>query len=161
MNTKLILAAGLLCVTSTTTVAQQSNPREGWQDSYAVDGRFYCNSNFDHAINNVRWNTPVGQRTVPQICDDIRDKFGTGRSNGRIPYNTVACGHQPYNNAADEAGCPGRVDIGYQGCDQIGPNWDLDAVYSDDTPNEPVLDIDSDTVFEDCLLYTSPSPRDS
>jgi len=149
MKSRLILALGLFSMAAAPAIAQQFNPREGWQDSYAVDGVCYCNSNFDHGISGMTVDTPVGSRTVEQVCSDLRDRLGTGSSNGRIPYNTVNCGHRPYNTAADETGCPGRVDIGYEGCDQIGPAWDLEAVYGDEDPEEEIIEEDEETDFED------------
>ena len=126
---KLLMSVGLCCFT--TAAFAQENPQPGYKDSYAVDGVCYCDSNFDHGIENVTISTPVGNRTVRQVCDDIRDVLGTGRSSGRALYNDIQCGNGPANNAGDEdpGRCPGRVDIGPGGCDDIGPRWDLDAVY--------------------------------
>ena len=45
--------------------------RTGWSDSYSVDGQCYCDTNFDHDLDAVFLDTPVGQRSVPQICADI------------------------------------------------------------------------------------------
>lgn len=44
-------------------------------------------------------------------------------STGRPIYNDVQCGNGPANDAGDEDYCPGRVDIGKEGCVQIGPTW--------------------------------------
>ena len=130
---KLLMSVGLCCFT--TAAFAQENPQPGYKDSYAVDGVCYCDSNFDHGIENVTISTPVGNRTVRQVCDDIRDVLGTGRSSGRALYNDIQCGNGPANNAGDEdpGRCPGRVDIGPDGCDDIGPRWDLDAVYLNDS----------------------------
>ena len=148
---KLLMSVGLCCFT--TAAFAQENPQPGYKDSYAVDGVCYCDSNFDHGIENVNISTPVGNRTVRQVCDDIRDVLGTGRSSGRALYNDIQCGNGPANNAGDEdpGRCPGRVDIGPGGCDDIGPRWDLDAVYLNDStspnpepdpapPPEPPID---------------------
>ena len=145
------MSVGLCCFT--TAAFAQENPQPGYKDSYAVDGVCYCDSNFDHGIENVTISTPVGNRTVRQVCDDIRDVLGTGRSSGRALYNDIQCGNGPANNAGDEdpGRCPGRVDIGPGGCDDIGPRWDLDAVYLNDStspnpepppapPPEPPID---------------------
>ena len=137
MMKKLLSAVGLCCIT--TAVHAQENPQPGYKDSYAVDGVCYCDSNFDHGIANINISTPIGNRTVRQVCEDIEDALGTGRSSGRALYNDIQCGNGPANNAGDEdpGRCPGRVDIGPGGCDDIGPRWDLDAVYgnSSTSPN--------------------------
>lgn len=117
------------------------NPRPTWKDSYAVDGVCYCDSsNFDHNLGSKSAPTPIGQLNVRRICADIRDVLGTGRTDGRVPYNDIQCGNGPANDAADEAGCPGRVDRGSSGCSMIGPRWNLEAVYGPwpaDSPSAP------------------------
>ena len=109
-------------------------PRPGWRDSYAVAGICYCDSsNYDHGIGKVK---PLAsdryQRTVQQVCTDITTKFGVEPQVGRIPYNTIACGNSPANDAPDEdliTGCAGRVDQGEAGCFEIGRQWPLDKLY--------------------------------
>jgi hypothetical protein len=110
--------------------SQPYDPQPNWKDSYAVDGRCYCDSNgFDHGLDTKTAPTPFGRKNVVQICADIERVLGAGPLQGRVPYNDIQCGNGPANDAADETGCPGRVDIGPAGCDQIGPTWDLKAVY--------------------------------
>jgi len=114
------------------------NPRPGWKDSYAVAGRCYCDSNgYDHNLDEKSAVTPIGRLNVVRICADIKARLGEGPGEGRIPYNDIQCGHGPANDAADEAGCPGRVDIGSRGCDIKGPRWDLEAVYGDGSTTDP------------------------
>ena len=106
------------------------NPSPNWKDSYAVDGVCYCDSsNYDHNLSSKTAPTPIGELNVVQICQDIEAVLGKGPRSGRIPYNDIQCGNGPANDAADEKGCPGRVDIGSAGCDDIGPKWDLASVY--------------------------------
>ena len=83
-----------------------------------MDGHFG-----DHGILSVVVETPLGPRTVKQICEHI----GNGPANGRVYYNDVQCGNGPANDAGDEdpEACPGRVDMGYDGCGVIGPTWEL------------------------------------
>ena len=103
------------------------NPGSGWSDSYSVDGRCYCESTFDHEIGDILVDTPVGQRTVREVCDALGPGPGS-RPAGEPPrpvYNDIQCGNGPPNNAGDEDDCPGRVDIGRSGCGHIGPRWDL------------------------------------
>ena len=111
------------------------DPGEGWSDSYSVGDQCYCETTFDHDIGDVEVETPVGTRTVRQICDALGPGPG---SEGRPVYNDIQCGNGPPNSArgiqcaenqpegqGDEHFCPGRVDIGREGCGHIGPKWDL------------------------------------
>lgn len=110
--------------------ALAQNPRPNWKDSYSVDGKCYCDSsNFDHNLDQKTALTPIGELNVVQICSDIEAVLGSGPTENRIPYNDIQCGNGPANDAADEAECPGRVDIGTAGCNIIGPKWDLASVY--------------------------------
>ena len=124
----------VLLVLFMSTAGHAWNPRPGWRDSYAVDGICYCDSsNYDHGIGDVTILSPDGhRRSVQQVCADIKSAFGEGPLEGRKPYNTIACGNAPANDAPDEDlvnGCPGRVDRGKAGCFDIGPDWPLDALY--------------------------------
>ncbi len=96
---------------------------ESWKDSYSVGDRCYCDTTFDHDIGDIRVDTPVGNLTVRQVCDQLGDGPG---SDGRPIYNDVQCGNGPANDAGDEDYCPGRVDIGREGCTHIGPVWNFD-----------------------------------
>jgi len=97
-------------------------PSAGYLDSYSVGDRCYCESNFDHNIVDLRVDTAVGNITVAEACDIIGPGPG---SNGRPLYNDIQCGNGPANDAGDEDYCPGRVDIGKEGCPQIGPRWNF------------------------------------
>lgn len=101
------------------------NPGRNWHDSYSVGSQCYCASTFDHNIGGIRVATPVGMRTVRQVCDAIGPGPGI---DGRPRYNDIQCGNGPANDAGDEDDCPGRVDIGREGCGHIGPTWDLSVV---------------------------------
>jgi hypothetical protein len=96
-----------------------------WADSYSVGADCYCATTFDHDIGSVAVRTPLGLRTVRDVCAALGP--GPGR-NGRPLYNTVQCGHPPYNNAGDEADCPGRTEYGIGGCRYIGPMWNFSSV---------------------------------
>ena len=79
-----------------------------WSDSYDPgDGICRCDSSYDHGINTTMVNTPCGQKSVPEVCALITEKYGVGPVGNRTYYNTVQCGHQPYNNVVDETLCPG------------------------------------------------------
>ncbi len=94
----------------------------GWADSYSVGDACYCATTFDHNIGGITVDTPDGPKTVREVCDTLGE--GPGIADRPI-YNDVQCGNGPANDAGDEDDCPGRVDIGLEGCGQIGPKWDL------------------------------------
>lgn len=97
-------------------------PRDNYSDSYSVGDRCYCETNFDHDLGPIRVDTPVGNITVQEACDIIGPGPG---SEGRPVYNDAQCGNGPPNTAIDEVQCPGRVDIGRDGCNQAGPLWNF------------------------------------
>ncbi|MDQ3036931.1 MAG: hypothetical protein M3Y87_31345 [Myxococcota bacterium] len=98
------------------------DPGGGWSDSYSVGAECYCESSFDHAIGDIVVSTPAGPRTVREVCDALGPGPGSA---GRPLYNDIQCGNGPANDAGDEDDCPGRVDIGREGCGHLGPTWDL------------------------------------
>jgi len=114
----------------THNIFAQFNPQPNWKDSYKVDGYCFCFTSgpgaYDHGIRNKTVNINGTPYTVPQICEELKKhpRYRAFR-NGDIPYNTIQCGNTPYNDAPDEPGCPGRVDIGTAGCNTIGPKWDM------------------------------------
>lgn len=132
--TSRVAALPVLLAVLASSTSHAWNPRPGWRDSYSVDGVCYCDSsNYDHGIGDKTVQTPDGlKRSVQQVCADIKATFGEGAIEGRIPYNTIACGNAPANDAPDEDlvnGCPGRVDRGDAGCFEIGPQWPLAQLY--------------------------------
>ncbi len=120
------------------------NQPTNWSDSYSVDGQCYCDTTYDHGLRNITVSTNEGTKTVPQVCDAITAKFGTGSGSNRIYYNTVQCGLPPVNNAADETVCPGipRALGDYTGyrCDESGASWNLEAVFPVTEPEEPPVE---------------------
>ncbi len=103
----------------------------GWADSFSHNGTCWCDSsNYDHNIGPVQVSTPVGTRTVFQVCEAQKASGNKPtRASGDPVYNDVQCGNGPPNDAGDEDPdqCPGRTDIGGQGCGHIGPVWDFSA----------------------------------
>lgn len=93
---------------------------DSWKDSYSVGDQCYCDTTFDHDIGDILVDTSVGEITVREACELVGPGPG---SSGRPIYNDVQCGNGPANDAGDEDYCPGRVDIGKEGCVQIGPTW--------------------------------------
>ena len=104
-----------------------------WSDSYdAGDGICRCDSSYDHGINTTMVNTPCGQKSVPEVCALITEKYGVGPVGNRTYYNTVQCGHQPYNNVVDETLCPGipQNTSNWTGprCQETGSQWPLQGI---------------------------------
>ena len=95
----------------------------GWADSYSVGDHCFCKTNFDHNIADVQVDGPNGTITVREACEIAGPGPG---SEGRPLYNDVQCGNGPSNDAGDEDWCPGRVDLGKEGCVQVGPTWKFD-----------------------------------
>lgn len=89
-----------------------------WADSYSVSDRCYCAMTYDHAIDAVMVETPIGFMSVKQACEMIGP--GPGKKGNPI-YNDIQCGNGPPNNAGNEQQCPGRVDLGRKRCGHIGP----------------------------------------
>jgi hypothetical protein len=97
-------------------------PGNGWSDSYSVGDECYCETTYDHEIADIEVETSAGTMTVYEACTLIGPGPG---SDDRPVYNDVQCGNGPANNAGDEDYCPGRVDLGKEGCVEIGPTWKI------------------------------------
>lgn len=108
------------------TEGQEFNPKPNWKDSYQAEGMCWCMSTFDHELDTKTVTINGKAYSVVDICDEL-EKHPAYRDmqNGDPAYNDIQCGNGPVNNAPDEAGCPGRVDLGPEGCDEIGPTWDM------------------------------------
>ena len=152
-NTFSVLALSTTSFLSSFISAQEINPGGvEWADSYSVDGKCYCSTSYDHGIGEFIVDTPAGERTVRQVCEAIGPGPGIG---SHPPYNDVQCGNGPGHldftifvhgeRVQDEIVCPGRTDLGPEGCNVIGPKWDL-SVFENSvtrspigTPSEPAL----------------------
>lgn len=147
----------VLSTLSSISYAQNIIPGgNSWVDSYSVDGKCYCSSTYDHGIGDFTVETPAGTRSVVEVCEAIGPGPGRGSNPG---YNTIQCGNSPGHSdtgtfnftdgvrrtVADEIECPGRVDIGWQGCDDIGPEWDL-SVFGTETDTDTDTDTTSNLV---------------
>ncbi len=98
-----------IAIASSNTLAQALTTVESWVDSYSVGDQCYCQSNFDHGIEDVPISTAAGERTVRKVCAAI----GSGPGPDGYPiYDDVQCGNDPINDYSDETACPGRVDLG-------------------------------------------------
>lgn len=98
-----------------------------WANSYSDGNNCYCFQNQKHGddIDDYFVETPKGWYTVRDICKMLGP--GPGPS-GKPIYNDVQCGNGPPNSDGNEHHCPGRVDIGKNGCGQIGPKWNFDDI---------------------------------
>ena len=107
-----------------------AEPEPDWKDSYSVDGQCYCDSTFDHGLRNMSYMTPDGMKRIETICEVIGPGPGAA---GNPVYNDIQCGNGPANNAGDEDPdvCPGRVDMGSDGCLMTGPTWNLELFFGD------------------------------
>ncbi len=102
-------------------------PAVSWKDSYSVGNQCYCVTTYDHGAGTIMVDTPAGAKSVEEICETI----GAGPGVGSNPvYNDVQCGNGPANDAIDEVLCPGRVDLGKNGCAVTGPTWNLDQFFT-------------------------------
>ncbi len=110
----------------------QWNPQPNWRDSYDANGLCWCDSsNFDHGLDTKTVNINGTDYLVMDICDELQyHPLYRARLSGDPTYNDIQCGNGPYNDAPDEAGCPGRVDLGPDGCWILGPGWDMDWLES-------------------------------
>ncbi len=104
----------------------QWNPQPNWKDSYEANGLCWCNSTFDHNLASKTIAINGTAYSVVDICDELEQHplFRNEQNNDPV-YNDIQCGNGPVNDAPDEAGCPGRVDMGSAGCDIIGPGFDM------------------------------------
>jgi len=101
-----------------------------YTDSYSVNNQCFCASTFDHNLRDadlkIFYRINGVKRSLVDVCDELtRHPSYRARRNGDNPYNDIQCGNGPSNTAADESGCPGRTDLGTAGCDQKGPEFDL------------------------------------
>ena len=132
MKTKfVILCAFILSLFAFEVHSQRPTPNNGWKDSYKANNLCWCDSSFDHDVDNINKVSFVingKKRNIRDICDELKKhpSYRTLR-NGDPIYNDIQCGNGPANTAGDEDPdqCPGRVDKGRAGCTEIGPKWDV------------------------------------
>ena len=128
--------------------AQNWNPSHpGWTDSFAANGFCWCAStNYDHELDTKSLQINGTNYNIVDVCDELKNHPSyRAFQNGDAPYNDIQCGNGPANNADDEqqgSGCPGRTDLGSDGCDQIGPTFDMDwlesrAMFGGNTTTNP------------------------
>ncbi len=125
---KLLIATAMLLFAGSSFAVvwtwEKINPKAHWKDSYSANGKCYIDSELGHGIANVKYNG----YTIRQIAAMLPKGPG---ADGNAIYNDVQCGNGPPNNYGDEELCPGRVDMGKEGCNIIGPKWDLSGTVLD------------------------------
>ncbi|WP_299217259.1 carbohydrate-binding protein [uncultured Aquimarina sp.] len=98
-----------------------------WHDSYEANGFCWCSTNFDHNLGSKKVIVNGTQYSVVDICDELeKHPLFRSRNNGDNIYNDVQCGNGPINDSDDEPLCPGRVDMGVEGCLLRGVRWDME-----------------------------------
>jgi len=126
MKLNLLTTTVAVTLFAISSVFAQFNPQPNWKDSYRANGFCWCQTNYDHGIANKTVTINGTAYGIRAICEELEKHPQYRRfRNGDIPYNDIQCGNGPFNDAPDEPGCPGRVDIGPRGCFQIGPRWDM------------------------------------
>lgn len=127
-----------------------------WHDSYEANGFCWCSTNFDHNLGGKKVIVNGTQYSVVDICDELeKHPLFRSRNNGDNIYNDVQCGNGPINDSNDEPLCPGRVDMGVEGCLLRGVHWDMEWLASRDRfqGNNRSPDIVKN---EDPMVYPNP-----
>ncbi len=91
------------------------SPGLSWADSYSHQNSCYIASSFDHGAGELK----IGGVSVQAI---LEMQSGPGIEHADAIYNDINCGNGPANSAGDENWCPGRVDLGVDGCVIAGPD---------------------------------------
>lgn len=107
---------------------------KGWADSFKANGLCWCDSTFDHDLDDaskVSFTINGVKRNIKDICDELKNHpLVRDYKSGDPIYNDIQCGNGPANTAIDETQCPGRVDLGRDGCSELGPKWDIEWLAS-------------------------------
>jgi len=130
----------LIALTFVTTIyAQLPNgvvPGSNWSDSYSANGLCWCETTYDHDLDDITkvWFVINGERrNIRDICEELENHPSfRNKQNSDLVYNDIQCGNGPANTAKDETYCPGRVGISStdyddlnEACQTKGPTWDL------------------------------------
>jgi len=121
-----VIVSLILLINISLILNGQLNPRPGWKDSYEASGLCWCNSTFDHNLDSKTLTINDNEYSVVDICDELKFHPEYRNEQNEDPvYNDIQCGNGPPNDAGDETPCPGRVDLGPDGCTIIGPTFDM------------------------------------
>ncbi|SEK49536.1 Por secretion system C-terminal sorting domain-containing protein [Aquimarina amphilecti] len=131
-----------------------------WHDSYEANGFCWCSTNFDHNLGSKKVIVNGTQYSVVDICDELeKHPLFRSRNNGDNIYNDVQCGNGPINDSSDEPLCPGRVDMGVEGCLLRGVHWDMEWLASRDRFKENNK-LPENIAKEAPLVYPNPVKSD-
>jgi len=124
-NQRFVIAIEDECSSKTWT------PAPNWKDSYQANGFCWCDTTFDHDLDNIDlvWFEINGERrNIRTICEEL-EQHPNYRAflDGDPIFNDIQCGNGPANTALDETCCPGRTDLtpSSSGCQVIGEGWDI------------------------------------
>ncbi|MBX2826451.1 MAG: hypothetical protein KTR33_17070 [Gammaproteobacteria bacterium] len=160
------LSAGLLF-----TGPVLADPIPAWVNSYSVDDACYCAPDLDKSLSKRIVPTPVGGKSIGQICAKVGDGPGITFSEGEFShpvYTDAQCGNGPVASspqAAEE--CEGRLAEDDIICQGVGPAWNLKQAFARKSmpvskPSEDqqqVADVDSTNVPEATIVKTDPVPK--
>ena len=112
-----------------------ADPVPEWVNSYSVDDTCYCAPNLSSSLSKKIVPTPVGGKSVAQICQRIGPGPELTLKDGEFNYPTYTdaqCGNgpAPLASAETEKDCEGRLFADDILCNGTGPAWDLKAAYA-------------------------------
>lgn len=110
------------------------DPVPQWVNSYSVDDSCYCAPKIDASLSKKISPTPVGGKSIGQICERIGQGPGLIFENDEFNYpvyTDAQCGNGPavQSDAANED-CEGRLTDDDIICMGTGPVWDLKTAFA-------------------------------
>ncbi|PID60925.1 MAG: hypothetical protein CSB44_08590 [Gammaproteobacteria bacterium] len=107
-----------------------------WTGSYWAEGQCYCTESIDPAVAGRIVPTPVGGKTVAQICQEIGRGPGLELEGERFnfpAYRDPQCGNGPFVPGSEpDASCAGTLTLDGSECQPARPARDLAALYGVD-----------------------------
>lgn len=109
-----------------------------WTGSYATGSGCYCAGTLSSQLAHRMAPTPIGGQSIAQICGRVGSGPTLNKVDGRFNYpvyKDAQCGNGPFpagTKPVDDS-CAGTVEPGTDDCQAIGPLWDLQAAYSDES----------------------------
>lgn len=106
-----------------------------WQGSYSAAGSCYCIGQLPSHVSSQIIPTPVGGKTVSQVCKRLGSGPGLQKTDGKFNYpfyEDAQCGNGPaINDSANrEAACAGTLDDSAGDCQPVGPRWNLVSAFA-------------------------------
>ena len=173
LNMDLIDTENLTAGVVTYTPIKGTNEPEplgvNWMDSYVANGKCFIESKLSYAVRDIRVSTSIGNITVEKANEYLRsDPDFRLRQRGDPIYNDVQCGNGPATDTGEEdniGGCPGRVDLGREGCAVVGPEWNFNFIQditlaAGSTPSLSDLVVDATSITPNNVVNQAKSWRD-